>query len=64
MLYFKILFYVKMLLSFISYFILYLLENGKKRGTNKNQESRKRELKERKRRSQSKSKSSAQPVII
>jgi len=41
-----------------------LLENGKKRGPNKNQEARKRDAKERKRRSQSKPKSSTQQVII
>lgn len=45
-------------------FCVVLLENGKKRGPNKNQEARKREAKERKRRSQSKPKSAPQQVIM
>jgi len=45
-------------------FCVILLENGKKRGPNKNQEARKREAKERKRRSQSKPKSAPQQVIM
>lgn len=45
-------------------FCIILLENGKKRGPNKNQETRKREAKERKRRSQSKPKSAPQQVIM
>lgn len=48
--------------NFYNILNILLLENAKKRGSNKNQEARKREQKERKQASQSKSKS--QPVII